>query len=917
MALASGTRIGPFEIGAQIGLGGMGEVYRATDQNLKRQVALKILPPSVAADVERLARFQREAEILASLNHPNVAAIYGLERADDVTGLVMELVEGPTLADRIAQGAMPAEEALPIAKQIADALEAAHERGIVHRDLKPANIKVRPDGTVKVLDFGLAKATEPPGAAASHLSQSPTVTTPAMTQAGVILGTAAYMSPEQARGKPLDKRADIWAFGAVLFEMLTGRRAFAGNEVSDVLASVLAREPDWTLLPRDVPPVLGRFLRRCLHKDHQDRVGDIRDVRLALAGAFELAADRPVEAMGAPARWTSLRYATVTLVAAGIGAAIAGGLVWALTPSVALTVTRSRFVLPEDLQFGVFSRQVVAVSPDGTQVVFQAHPVGPLGLLPIKRLFLRPLSELEARPIQGSEVQRVFGDATPVFSPDGRSIAYYDGALKKIATSGGTPVTLCPADVLWGMSWSGDSILFGQGPKGIMRVSANGGIPEQIVRVDDNGLAAHPQMLPGNRVVLFTLVPAGEHREQGAARWDSARIVAQTLSSGEQKTVVDGGSHARFLSTGHIVYARERTLFAVPFDVGNLEVTGGPVPVSDGLRGSPSVGDGSANYSISDSGTLIFLPGQPYAPTNLVVTMDRASGRAEPVGLPPHAYRSLRISRDGRQLALDTDDGQQAIVWVYDLSSGGQLRRLTFEGRNRFPIWSPDGQRVVFQSDRQGGGLYWQRADGTGTAERLTAAEPGVSHVPESWSLVGERLSFSAIAASAVSLWTLDRRTKRVERFGDIESMDPFNSEFSPDGRWLAYTHRSGASANVYVEPFPPTGARYQITTTNGHHPVWLADGSGLSYRIGGGEQVVVAVNTASGFSVGNPSSAIPKGLPSVYSQSNRSYDLTPDRARFVAVAPNSDTQTGVENTQEIQIVINWLEELKQRVPTR
>jgi serine/threonine-protein kinase len=875
-------------------------VYRAVDTRLKRPVAIKVLPELLAADADRLARFQREAEVLAALSHPNIATVHGLEEASGSIALVMELVEGDTLADRLAAGPIPVDEALAIAKQIADAVAAAHERGIIHRDLKPANVKVRPDGTVKVLDFGLAKAVtaEPAGALSHGLSQSPTITTPAMTQAGLVLGTAAYMSPEQARGKTIDKRADVWAFGAVLYEMLTGRRAFGGDEVSDTLASVLAREPDWTLLPPGVSPGLTRWLQRCLRKEPKERVGDMHDVRLALDGAFESPVVATASSASARSGWT--RTAAVALAAAVIGGVLAWALIRTLTPPFSAPVTRSRFLLAAGQVFGTFIRQVLDVSADGTVIVYQAGG----------RLYVRSLDELTPRPIQVAEGTNPFNaNANPVLSPDGRHVVYFDGALKKIATDRGTPITLCAADLPWGMSWAGDAILFGQGPKGIMRVSANGGMPEQLVKLSAGEVAAHPQLLPGGGAVLFTLANAALEPE---IRWDSARIVAQRIGSNERTTIVEGGSHPRYLPTGHLVFVHGSTLFAVLFDVGRLEVTGGRVPVVEGLIRNQFIGDGAGNYTVSDTGTLAFVPGQVLSAGRQIVSIT-AKGDTTPV-LPASSYRSLRLSPDGRSVAYDVEQGSDSNVWVYDLSGGSPPRRLTFGGRNRLPIWSGDGQRIIFQSDRDGpSALYWQRADGGGTAERLTTAEQGVTHIPESWSPVGDRLSFSAMTSTGATLWMMSIPTKQVERFGTVESFAPFNSELSPDGRWLAYTLRTSTSANIFVEPVPATGETVQITTGNGHHPVWLA--GGLSYRIAGGEQVIVPVNTASRFAVGNPTALVTRQLPTVESSANRSYDVTRDATRVFAISRDTDPLSGDANAQQIEIVVNWFEELKRLVP--
>ena len=488
MALASGTRLGPYEITAQIGEGGMGEVYRATDTTLNRQVAVKVLPESLASDAERIARFEREAKTLASLNHTNIAQIYGFEKSSGVHALVMELVEGPTLADRIAQGAIPVDEALPIAKQIAEALEAAHEQGIIHRDLKPANVKLRPDGVVKVLDFGLAKALEPAGAMSPGMSQAPTITTPAMTQAGMILGTAAYMAPEQAKGRAVDKRSDVWAFGAVLYEMLTGKRAFDAEDVSETLAAVLRAEVNWTLLPQALSPALRTFLVRCLQKDPKQRIGDVQSLRLALEGAFETGLSRPdvIPAARAvtPTLWRQALPAVVTAVVVGL---IVGFVVRAVTPPDLRPVIRSIHELPEGDVFDGTGRQVLAISADGEHFVYNS----------LDGLSLRPLDAFEDRVIPGTER---LGTSSPAFSPDGQSVVSYtgvEGQLTRISVTGGASVTLTAASNPFGMSWGEDgTILYGQ-PDGIWQVSENGGEPQRLIATDAGEQAHGPQRLPG------------------------------------------------------------------------------------------------------------------------------------------------------------------------------------------------------------------------------------------------------------------------------------------------------------------------------------------------------------------------------------------------------------------------------------
>ncbi len=661
----------------------MGEVYEATDTKLKRQVAIKVLPESVAADAERLARFQREAEVLASLNHPNIAIIHGLEQVGDVHALVMELVEGDDLSQRIAQGAIPVDEALPIAKQIAEALEAAHEQGIIHRDLKPANIKVRPDGTVKVLDFGLAKAMEPTGAMSPEFSQAPTITTPAMTQAGMILGTAAYMSPEQARGRTVDKRSDVWAFGAVLYEMLTGQRAFDAEDVSETLAAVLRAEVDWERLPKNLSPVLGTYIRRCLHKDPKQRVPDIAAMRLALEGAFETAVSQAAEAVAVtqPGWRQALPAVAVTAVVVVFVTGLVGWSLWPATEPQ--PVTQFAYAVPDDYPFRNLGRSVMALAPDGRSFVYNTSG----------GLYLRTMDELEARLIAGTEEPL----RHPFFSPNGQSVAYLDAGtneLRRIAISGGAPVVI--ADVsgnLNGANWGPDgTILFGQ-PDGLYHVPATGGTPTLVIAAEDGEQLDGAQLLPDGDTVLYSVRAGGS--------WDDAQIVAQSLSSGERTIVLEGGSDARYLPTGHLVYALGDSLFGIAFDADSLSVTGGAVPLAQGvLRAAVTAG---ANYGVSDDGALVYVRGGAWNLRTLV-WVDR-DGREEPVAAAPAAYAEFTLSPDGTRVAVRIIDAPPA-VWIYDLVRDTSTR-LTFESDEVLglsPTWTPDGTRVAF-----GPPLSWKR----------------------------------------------------------------------------------------------------------------------------------------------------------------------------------------------------------------
>ncbi|MEO6212060.1 MAG: protein kinase [Vicinamibacterales bacterium] len=892
MVLVPGTRLGVYEVTALIGEGGMGHVYRARDTTLNRDVALKILPDAFARDPDRLARFQREAHVLASLNHPNIAHVHGLDETGGVRALVMELVEGEDLSQRIARGAIPLDETLPIAKQIAEALDAAHAQGIVHRDIKPANIKVRPDATVKVLDFGLAKAVDPPAGtgAAAALANSPTLTSAAMmTGVGVILGTAPYMSPEQAKGRPADKRGDVWAFGCVLYEMLTGRRAFPGEDVSDTLAAVLNGEPDWNALPSNLPPGIRALIQGCLLKDRKERIGDISTARFLLSQPHRLTPS----AVNAP----SPVWRLPMLVVAGglIGAAVAASLSWRREPFPAVPVARFALTLPQGQQLAL-NRHAVTLSPAGTHIVYASE----------RGLFLRSVSELEASPIPGADLA-----INPVFSPDGHSLAFYgDGAIKRIAVSGGTAVTICQiGGAPSSMAWAGDYILFSQFGPSIMRVTAHGGQPEVLVALKNSGEVVYgPQLLPGGGTLLFTIV----NRTNAAIdRWTEAQIVVQSLDTGERKTLIEGGSDARYVPTGHIVYAVGGTLFAKPFDLTNLEVTGVAVPVLEGVRrvlGSA----GAAHFAFSNAGSLVYVPGPASSAQQELMLFDRKGG-AKALGLPPGRYQYPRVSPDGNRIAFETSDGKEAVVSIYEVSGESSIRRLTFGGNNRLPIWSADGRRVAFQSDREGDpAVFWQPADG-GTAERLTHPGPGTSHAPESWSPDGGVLLFSETRDAVSSLWTFSLRGRTATPFGDVRGSSlPTNATFSPDGRWVAYQIGVAGmgEGTTYVQPFPPTGTKYEIA--RGGRPLWSRDGTELFFVPAPTQFMVVNVRTAPSFAITSPV-AVPRGFGIAAPAIPRTFDIMRD-GRIVGVGTPAQGPGGSAAASVI-VVLNWFEELKAKAP--
>jgi serine/threonine-protein kinase len=915
MPLGPGARLGPYEIQSAIGAGGMGEVYRARDTRLKREVALKILPESFASDPDRIARFQREAEVLASLNHPNIAAIHGLEEGPADAGshlraLVMELVDGETLADRIARGPIPLDEALPIAKQIAEALEAAHEQGIIHRDLKPANIKVRPDGNVKVLDFGLAKLADTTKPGIADLSLSPTITSPAlMTGVGVLLGTAAYMAPEQAKGRAADKRSDIWAFGCVLFEMLTGRRAFDGEDVTDTVAAVVRGEPPWQALPSSLSPTRVLCLRRCLTKDARQRLGDMRDMRLALEGAFEPAVSASTNPVVEPTpTWRRLLPYAFTAAAAVLVTAIVA---WNLrSGSPPQSVARFVYDLPANQTFRSGGRPVMAVSADGRRLVYNTTG----------GLYLRSFGSLEARLIPGTEPV----STTPFFSPDGNWVGYFEnGQVKRIGLDGGAPVVICAATNLFGVSWERDNtILFGQ-PAGIMRVSADGGSPQLVVRANQGETVYGPQLLPDGDSVLFSVTS-----QVGDSRWDNADVVVQSIATGKRTALLHGGSDARFIPPGHLLYALRDALFAVPFDPARLQFTGGPVSVAQGIAraGNPTGNTAAANYGVADTGTLVyltagarggFLAGNPVAS---LVWVDR-KGNEQSLNAPPRGYVYPRLSPDGTRVALDLRDQEQDI-WIWELQRQ-TLTRLTFEASlDGLPIWSSDGKRLVWSSQRGGNQLhlYWQAADGTGMAERLTdrsTPQRATDFTPD-----GKAIIYSEVAMEGqqdVVMLSVDEKRQVTSLVHS--AFDEGNAVVAADGKWLAYESNESGQFQVYVRPFPAVDTgRWQVSTSGGRQPLWSRSGDELFYVDPTGALMSVSVvKSAAGFSAAAPVRLV-NGTGYYYAWDDqnrgRTYDVSADGQRFIRIKEGA-LAGRANDPPRFVIVENWTEELKRQVQPR
>jgi serine/threonine-protein kinase len=913
-----GQSIGPYQVSARIGTGGMGEVYSARDTKLNRLVAIKVLLPALANDPDRLARFSREAQLLASLNHPHIAQIHGFENAGGLHALVMELVEGPTLADRITQGAIPIDEALAMAKQIAEALEAAHEQGIIHRDLKPANIKVRSDGTVKVLDFGLAKALDSTSREDSDARRLPPRGVLA-TAAGAIIGTTAYMSPEQARGRPVDRRADLWAFGAVLYEMLTGRPAFSGETVSDTLVAILEREPDLTVLPAALPPPIRRLLRRCFEKDRTRRLADMADARLdiddALSGSeIDAPAASSISRTRERLMWAS------SLPVVGLTVAIVA---WATRPvPVPLETTRTIISVaptgetsgtnPLEQRVGAArpTRTAVALSPDGKTLVFAAIWGGR------QQLYARAMDQLSATPIPGTS-----GGSSPFFSPDGQWVGFSAaGELKKVPLGGGPAVTLCKASALFGANWGDDgTIVFAeQRNGGLRRVSAAGGTSESLT-TPHPGEYSHrlPHMLPGSRAVIFTIL-------KGPDLWDDAQVVVRSLDTGQQTVLVTGGADGRYVPTRHLVFVRLGTLMAVPFDPVRLAVTGGATGVIDGVMQAAnhhaSYMDNTlaGQFVVSETGALVYLTGAVASSDRSLAWVDR-HGKSVPLPTPPRSYYAPRLSPDGQRVAVNTRGPSQ--VWSVDTARGA-LSPVTVDGQSDHGVFSPDGKRIVFRSGAAGteGNLYWKAADGSGAVERLT--DGGRSQTPSSWSPDGTTLAYMDEGESKgffqFDIWLLsigDRKTRALIHTAANE-MTP---EFSPDGRWLAYVSSESGRHEVYVQPYPGPGERHLISTNGGWQPAWSGSGRELFYVqggaiAGGGVTTLMSVKiaTAPAFQAGTPEALFES--PDLRIAWGRSYDVASDGQRFLLTL-NNEATTNLAPVQMI-FVQHWFEELKRIAPT-
>ncbi len=898
------SRIGPYEVLEPIGAGGMGEVYRARDTKLGRDVAIKVLPAAFTQDSERVARIRREAHVLASLNHPGIAAIYGLEESDGVVALALELVEGEDLATRLSHGAVPVDDAVSIAKQIAEGLEYAHEHGVVHRDLKPANVKLTQDGRAKILDFGLAKAYSNDQVTSSggvEVSHSPTLSRQ-MSEAGFILGTAAYMSPEQARGRPIDKRADIWSFGVVLFEMLTGRRLFTGETITDVLAAVVRQDIDWGLLPPSAPSFLRPLVRRCLDRDPTKRLRDIGEARVAIESAIS----HP-EA-GTQLRPSLTRRALPWAVAA-FAMALALVLVlsapWRPTPEPARPV-RLSVEVGADVSLDTAPGTAAILSPDGTLLVFVARKAGQQ-----RQLYLRRLEQLEASPLSATE-----GARNPFFSPDGQWIGFFAGGkLKKVSLTGGASVTLCNAPDDRGGTWSEDgTILLAPRLEGLSRVSSAGGTPEVLTTPDPaarENTHRWPQALPGGNAVLYTAGMSGN--------LDDASIVVQSLPNGPKKVVQRGGYHGRYLRSGHLVYMHEGTLFAAPFNLGRLETSGPRAPVLEGV--TANAGYGGAQFALSDSGTLAFLPGPNVQAGVSIQSMDK-DGKTQPLRATAGIYNNIRLSPDGKRLAVDLRERSERDVWIYEWERDTMSRLTVDPGEDARPVWTPDGRRIVFSStraDRTTANLFWQRADGTGEAERLTESKN--QQYPASWHPSGKFLAFHEGAGpSRTDLWILplegDVATGWKPGKPNVFLNSPFDegvAAFSPDGRWLAYMSDESGTYEVYVRPFPGPGSKWQVSAGGGSYPVWCRPRRELFYRTPDFTLAVAAYAVeGDAFRAEKPRQWSP-GLVSSRGIASRAFDLHPDGQRMAVL--KAAEQESEEKRDKVVLIQNFFDELRRVSP--
>ena len=874
--------VGPYEVISLLGSGGMGEVFRARDTKLNRDVALKVLPEAFTLDADRLARFKREAQVLASLNHPNIGAIYGLEESNGVLALVLELVAGPTVADRLTQGPFPFDEAVSVGKQIASALEAAHEQGIIHRDLKPANIKLRPDGKVKVLDFGLAKATEPASTSSSNVSAPPAATKLAMTKTGIILGTAPYMSPEQARGKPADRRTDIWAFGCVLYEMLSRRPVFElGDTVSDAVAAILTREPDWTALPPETPEAIRRLLRRCLQKDPERRVRDIADARLEL----EELANAPSELAPSmtPRRGAAARSATaVPWVVAAVAVGTAAWMAWSRSsrPAVpAQPVTRLEINLPAGVEVFTEGGRTIAVSPDGSQVAFIGAASGP------RQLYLRALDQFDSVPIRGT------GTATMCFfSADGRSIAFgtTGGDIKTVRLADGWVADVTGgANVQYGATWTADDRIVFVRNYALWQVPRSGGAPTQLTTLDGAGqdsFHAFPHALPDGKTVLF-----------GAFGTNGWRIESVSLATGERRTILEQGTQPLYSISGHLAFVRDGKLLIAPFDPERLEITGPAVASIESLPVSGNAG--VAILAMSASGTVVY---SPTTATGRLVWVSR-QGAEQPLNDTLRRYTNPRVAPRGDRVLVQAADD----LWIQDVERT-TFTRLTSRQltNNAFPIWTPDG-RVIHRAQL---GLRVLAPDGGGEVTEIHGTTP--LDYPTSVSSDGETLFFARVSDKmSFDLYSTELRggaePTPILQTPALES----GGRISPDGHWLVYTSDDSGRFEVYLRPFQGPDRRWPVSTQGGTQAIWNPNGKEIFYR-DRDKMMAVEFSTDPQVTLSPPRLLFEQHYSYASGLTIANYDVTSDGQRFLMV---KDESSGTR----LNVVMNWVERLQEGAPAR
>ena len=894
MSLASGTHLGPYEILAPLGAGGMGEVYRARDTRLERTVAIKILPAQFSSDTVRKQRFEREAKTISQLNHPHICTLHDVGSQDGLSYLVMECVEGETLARRLEKGPLPLEQVLKYGAQIADALDKAHRAGIVHRDLKPGNIMLTASGA-KLLDFGLAKPAISGNSSGITLSAAALRGSPdTVTQEGTIVGTFQYMSPEQIEGKEVDGRSDIFSLGAVLYEMLTGQRAFQGKSQLSVASAILEREPAPIASIKPLtPPALDHIVQKCLAKSPEERWQNCADLASELKWVSGTSVPISLAQLTSKAGsfWT---WRTITPWAICLFSMMAlfGFVFRSQKPTVRAPVSRFVITLPPGQKLAGLNQSALAVSPDGSVLAYVAEQNS------IQQIYLRPLNSLESRPVPGTE-----GAVNPFFSPDGQWLGFFaDSKVKKVALIGGAPITLADSILPSGAAWDSQGVIAfsPRSPSPLLQVSETGGATQPLTRME-KGETTHrwPEFLPGGKAVLFS-------SSSTSFAWENGQVAVQSLATGERSNLVQGAVYPRFAYSGHIIYQQDGSLFAVPFDSEHLTVTGKAVPAVERILRSTFTG--ATQYSISNTGSLVYVSGGTQTDQRMLVWVNR-NGFEQPLAAPPHSYLFPRVSPEGRRVAVAiTDKGGQ--IWIYDLSRD-TLTRLTFEGDlNLNSVWTPDGQRILFQSPflKGVGGISWQRADGSGGLERLFSRDSSI--VPFSMSPDGQLLAFIDVNPVTLNdIWILRMSDRTATPF----LQTPFAEsvpQFSPDGHWLSYVSNESGRFEVYVQPYPGPGGKYLISTEGGTEVLWNPNGREIFYR-NGDKLMAVDITAHPGFSAGKPHMLF-RGPYNSTPATSANYSVSPDGQRFLML---KSVGTAEGAPTQINVVLNWFEELKQRVP--